>query len=88
MTPTFIPHLSNRIMRNPLKELNEDLEAIVSWSECNSLVLNPLKQNIYSSVPKRTEAIKTIGDVIVMGQPIERVYEELNLGFIMDSELC
>lgn len=69
-------------------KLNDDLARISSWSHVNSLLLNPLKTKFMVFGTKhKLDNLHLPGDVTIMGEPIERVYEARNLGLILDVNL-
>lgn len=72
-----------------LIDLNEDLESIVQWSNANTLALNPTKTKymLFGTVNQISQIKPCAGNLTIMGQPIERVYEARNLGLTIDTEL-
>lgn len=69
-------------------KLNNDLASIAEWSANNCLLLNPLKTKyIIFGSKHQLASLAPTQDVMLLGEPVERVYEARNLGLIMDSEL-
>lgn len=72
-----------------VRKMNEDLERVVTWSEQNSLVLNPLKSKfMVLGSKKMISAILSVNpEVTIKGGKIERVETACNLGLTTDPEL-
>lgn len=69
--------------------INEDLQRIVSWSEQNSLVLNPSKSK-YMILGSKSQIAKILSldpKVTVSGKEIDRVELACSLGLTIDPEL-
>lgn len=71
-----------------IAKLNADLENIALWSKNNCLLLNPTKTKYLIFGSKfHLNGLNPSLDVMVMGEPIERVYKARNLGLQMDCAL-
>ncbi|XP_045450408.1 uncharacterized protein LOC123659200 [Melitaea cinxia] len=71
-----------------IDRLNEDLNRIVLWSKRNSLVLNPNKSKyMICGTKSQILRLKHTNKILLMDQPIERVWEARNLGLQMDCNL-
>lgn len=77
-------------INNAIEKLNSDLSRITSWATSNCLLLNPTKTKylVFGSKQQLTsiQPIQNL-DVILMNEPIERVYEARNLGLLVDCGL-
>lgn len=71
-----------------IAKIYEDLERIAAWSIDNCLLLNPVKTKylIFGS-RQQVACIRPTLRVMIMGKPLERVYDARNLGLHMDCEL-
>lgn len=70
-------------------KINNDLEHIYHWSISNSLILNPRKSK-FMVIGTKTVLNKIVNvniDLLVHGEPVERVSEARNLGLTMDTHL-
>lgn len=74
-----------------VENINAELERIFSWSEENCLVLNPSKSKymVFGSKCQIRKTLDTLASksVAIMGNPVDRVVEAVNLGLLMDGEL-
>lgn len=81
-------HFRPNDLDNTVRDINDDLNQISSWSVQNGLLLNPLKTKFMVLGSKRQLAIlpETI-KVSLMGNPVDRIYEARNLGLKVDAHL-
>lgn len=71
-----------------INKLNEDLNRILLWSKKNNLLLNPNKSKYMICGTKfQISKLNLTNKVLLMDQPIERVWEARNLGLQMDCDL-
>lgn len=71
-----------------IDKLNEDLNRISLWSRNNSLLLNPNKSKyMICGTKSQISRLNPSNKILIMGQPIERVWEARNLGLQMDCDL-
>lgn len=70
-------------------KINQDLVNITSWSESNTLVLNPNKTKlIIFGTPEQIRKVASCNPVVkIMNEQVERVSEARNLGVLMDESL-
>lgn len=75
--------------RPAVNSMNSDLDQISRWSERNSLVLNPLKSKfmILGSKHQILNVERYNPEIVILGEPLQRVKEVRNLGLLMDDRL-
>uniref|UniRef100_A0A2A4IWQ4 Reverse transcriptase domain-containing protein n=1 Tax=Heliothis virescens TaxID=7102 RepID=A0A2A4IWQ4_HELVI len=74
---------------NAVHGINEDLQRIVTWSEENCLLLNPLKSKFMVLGTKKQVAniLSAKPRIVIKGEKIECVEQACSLGLTLDQEL-
>ncbi|PZC74075.1 hypothetical protein B5X24_HaOG208392 [Helicoverpa armigera] len=72
-----------------VQRMNEDLHRVVTWSEENSLLLNPLKSKFMVLGTKKQVAsiLNAKPEIVIRGNKIEQVEQVCSLGLTLDPQL-
>ena len=68
------------------KKISDDLTAITSWFQSNSLLLNSKKTKIMAIAHKKVRDTQ-LPTISVKGEPLEYVHEARNLGILFDENM-